>query len=783
MTLTLPAEHPEGDELTWTSKAGKPYKFIATPGEYTLTEDAAPAGYEVATEVKFEVDENGTATVTEVKETYGEEEYVVSVAKGDKVILRDAPKPPETEKYVNKDVDATLETFDEVFDYDVMAYVTMDGKILTVTDTLVPALEFVKDGDDDATGASIKVYDMGTENNHKDTVAGSGTEISPTSAKAEGQTLTVVIEELDKKDLQGHWIKVSFKAQIKESAYAAVKAFLDEKTANGEAADAAEAWANIGADENGLVLIKKEHDGVPNQAKYTLKTENGGTFNEDTNTVTIEPTTTKVEVSKEWLLDDVATDWPAGATVEVILRATGEGADKTGVDGLTATLDADNQTAVFDNLPKVSTVTYSVEEGTVVNGGAYTLGQVEDLGGGIFKITNKTYTPEIEKYVNPKANDEDLFNNETSGRDGTVHTDLSAFDEIYTYDIQAFITPDAKYVEVIDELREVLEFADETPENVKVFVKDGSGTAKNPPALTAEGTATDNYVIDEEAWKANKLILTMGSDAEDAKVLAEAGKWLQITFDAKIKSEYKSVEALQAAGENVWTEIVENDPIEDADINEFFSGVVKESHDGIVNDSYYNINKLVAGVYVDNMYQYSDRSNTVTVQPESTPVFFSKTDLEGEELEGAKMKLTDADGNVIDEWTSTVEDHEMNLADGEYILTEEIAPEGFYCVTTKMRFEVKDGQVTLLTTTVDAGGQLELLPGNIIILKDMAKVQAEYEPEIPEEEENRLIPPPEVKSVNNVDTGDNNSIYIWIAILILAACATILGAIMRRRTH
>ena len=173
-----------------------------------------------------------------------------------------------------------------------------------------------------------------------------------------------------------------------------------------------------------------------------------------------------------------------------------------------------------------------------------------------------------------------------------------------------------------------------------------------------------------------------------------------------------------------------------------------------------------------------------------TEVYFSKTDLEGDELDGAKMKLTDAEGNVIDEWTSTKEDHILKLADGEYILTEVVAPEGYQCVTTKMRFVVKEGVVTLLTAEVDNDGVIEVLAGNIIILKDAPEVQKEYEPKKPEEEkitppteEEKKLPPPEVKNVKKVDTGDNADIYIWIAVMIIAACAVAFGAIKRRRTN
>ena len=61
-------------------------------------------------------------------------------------------------------------------------------------------------------------------------------------------------------------------------------------------------------------------------------------------------------------------------------------------------------------------------------------------------------------------------------------------------------------------------------------------------------------------------------------------------------------------------------------------------------------------------------------------VLISKTDATtGEELEGAKLTITDKDGNIVDEWTSTKEPHYASgLTEGQaYTLTEITAPYGF----------------------------------------------------------------------------------------------------------
>lgn len=78
---------------------------------------------------------------------------------------------------------------------------------------------------------------------------------------------------------------------------------------------------------------------------------------------------------------------------------------------------------------------------------------------------------------------------------------------------------------------------------------------------------------------------------------------------------------------------------------------------------------------------------------EPTTAEFTKVDLTtGVELEGARLKVMDKDGNVIDEWTSEKDKPHVikRLAVGEtYILHEEFAPYG-YLKATDVTFTIKD---------------------------------------------------------------------------------------------
>ena len=101
------------------------------------------------------------------------------------------------------------------------------------------------------------------------------------------------------------------------------------------------------------------------------------------------------------------------------------------------------------------------------------------------------------------------------------------------------------------------------------------------------------------------------------------------------------------------------------------------------------------------------KDTSLSMVDEDTKVEVSKQDITTKkELEGAKLKVTDKDGKVIDEWTSGKQPHMIkNLTVGEtYTLTEVIAPKN-YKVAESIQFSVKDTGVAQQVVMYD-----ELLP-------------------------------------------------------------------------
>ncbi|MGN0592090.1 MAG: SpaA isopeptide-forming pilin-related protein, partial [Ruminococcus sp.] len=91
----------------------------------------------------------------------------------------------------------------------------------------------------------------------------------------------------------------------------------------------------------------------------------------------------------------------------------------------------------------------------------------------------------------------------------------------------------------------------------------------------------------------------------------------------------------------------------------------------------------------------------------TTVVKISKQDInETEEIEGAHLKITDEDGNVVEEWDSEKDtQHEVTLLPGTYTLEETTAPDGY----------VKAEEITF---TVNEDGTIEEFEDGTVIMKD-----------------------------------------------------------------
>ena len=97
-----------------------------------------------------------------------------------------------------------------------------------------------------------------------------------------------------------------------------------------------------------------------------------------------------------------------------------------------------------------------------------------------------------------------------------------------------------------------------------------------------------------------------------------------------------------------------------------------------------------SGKSIDKVIMYNKPNEEKNIK-------ISKKDITtNKELPGAKLKLANEKGVVIDEWTSTTEEHIIkNIEAGTYILSEVSAPNGYVLNTDSIKFTVdKTGKIT-----------------------------------------------------------------------------------------
>ena len=610
---------------------------------------------------------------------------------------------PEVEKYINNKVHVNLENFDEVFEYSIMGFVPADATEITITDELVPDLRFVDaDGNIQGVDAGFDPQNVvvnksgfhglvieGATNNHN--ANGSGTVTGHNKAwfdnnpgrmlsdmldkvKVEDNKISITIDKdmmdahadakYDKgttdNDLRGKNIILSYKAVINPESYE--KVLKQIAAGEKESADSSLGlkWEKITSNDSSIdvsvdgdgeshskvfngkdVESDGSHAGIINKANFKVTINDDGTFNYDTNTVTVKPKTQELEVEKTWAGTD-GNKWPEEvSSVTFGLFKTKEGVEKpepvkgsvdeegkytTGTDDAVAVIEltSEKTKVKVTGLPKLEGVTYSAREIKVGDdevayndtntAGVLKQGDVvkyivkmirEKLAGS--KIDNKfiatNSAPAIEKYVNQK-----------------VHAELEAFDTEFTYDIMAYVPAGSTKITISDELKPQLVLKSTKAEIEESVVSKEKNDHKVESSVKQSGTAIKEGVTATiDSKNPNKVdIEVINSDG------ALDGMWIQATLKAEISSgAYEDVlkqlekddptEANEAIN---WARITENAPVIDGE----------KSHSGLVNKASY---KIEVGNQSSSVYE----SNEVTVVPNTVSYAGEKawTGLEGDE--------------------------------------------------------------------------------------------------------------------------------------------------------
>ena len=268
-----------------------------------------------------------------------------------------------------------------------------------------------------------------------------------------------------------------------------------------------------------------------------------------------------------------------------------------------------------------------------------------------------------------------VLQTKANAADGTVTFDTITYtlDDVANSPIQYTIS------EVKDSDATIM--YDETVHTITVTLKDdGAGKIIATPDKTGAAVKFTNKTT---SVKVKKVDVADGEELEGAKI--------QI-----IDSEGKVVEE--------WTSTKEAHEVTGLKMGETYTLHEEVAPEGytITADTSFTIDATGKVTSTDTTI----KDGVLLVEDSKTSVKVKKVDVaDGEELEGATIQIIDSEGNVVEEWTSTEEAHEIEgLKTGEeYTLRETVAPEG-YTVTTDTKFTIDEtGKVTSTGSVTEEG--------------------------------------------------------------------------------
>ena len=753
----------EGNEKVveqWTSgKEAHEIEGLKTGVEYTLRETVAPEGYTVTTDTTFTIDENGKVTSTGTISEDGvllveDEKTKVSVSKTDvadgeelegahiQIILKEGIFGKETiiEEWDSTKEAHVVEGLKTGIEYILRETVAPDGYTVT-TDTKFSI---------DETG---KVTSTGT--------------ISEDGVLLVEDTKTKVsvskVDIADGEELEGAHIQIlDSEGNVVEEWDSTKEAHEIEGLKTGEEYTLHETVAPEGYTVTTDTTFTIDEKGKVTSTGSTTTDEEGNTV------LLVEDAKTKVSVSKTDIADgkelegahiqildsegNVVEEWDSTKEAHEI-----EGL-KTGVtytlketvapDGYTVTSET---TFTIDEKGKVTSTGSQTEDGTLLINDAKTrisvskvdIADGEEIAGATIQIVDAEGNV-VEEWVSTEEahvieglkTGVEYTLKETAAPDGytvaaettftidekgnvTTTASVSSDGTLLVEDAKTKISVskvdiadgeelEGAHIQIIDSEGNVVEEWDSTKEAHEI-----EGLKTGEEYTLRETVAPDGYTVTTDTTftideKGN--VTSTGSVTEDGVLLVE---------DEKTKISVSKVDI--ADGEELEGAHIQIIDSEGNVVEEWDS--TKEAHvvEGLKTGEEYTLKETVAPegytVTTDTTFTIDEKGNVTStgsvtedgvllVEDEKTKISVSKVDIaDGKELEGAHIQIIDKDGNVVEEWDSTKEAHEIEgLKTGEeYTLRETVAPEG-YTVTTDTTFTIDEkGNVTSTGSVTEDG--------------------------------------------------------------------------------
>ena len=694
-----------GKKAEWVS-TNEPHVIEGLDVEktYTLRETVAPEGYTIATDTKFELNADGTVNKTKTTTKTNSEGVLLIEDKKTSVKISkvDIANGKEVEgatiQILDKDgkvvkVDGErLEWVSTKTPHEIKGLAT--GKTYTLKEVIAPEgytiateTEFVlnADGTINTSETTTAINDDGVllVEDGKISVKISKVDVVG-GAELEGATIQIL-------DKDGNVVIVNGK---KLEWVSSNKPYIISGLSSGETYTLRETVAPDGytvATDTTFVL---KADGTVDKERTTTKTDSKGVL-------LVEDKMTSVKISK---VDVTNNEELEGATIQI--------------------LDENGNVVVAngETLEWVSTKTPKEIKGLAV-GKTYTLRETAAPAG--YKVaTDKKFELNLDGTIN-------TVNTTAYTADGVIFVNDSLTSvKISKKDITNGEELEGATIQILDEEGKVVELNGKKLEWVSTKeAHEIVGLTTNKPYTLRETIAPDGYSVATDTkfelnadGTVNKQKTETIIDSYDNLVINDKKTSVKISkVDVTTKEELEgaTIQILDSKGKVV---------VLDGKKLEWVS--TKEAHEivGLKTETTYTLRETVAPegytIAADTKFELnkdgsinSDKTTATTdngillVNDDMTSVKVSKVDITNdEELEGARIQILDKDGNVVDEWVSTKEAHEIiGLKTGEtYTLRETVAPDG-YAIATNTKFELNaDGTINKdkTTTVTDSTGRM-----------------------------------------------------------------------------
>ncbi len=306
----------------------------------------------------------------------------------------------------------------------------------------------------------------------------------------------------------------------------------------------------------------------------------------------------------------------------------------------------------------------------------------EEIEGATIQVLDKD-NKVVDEWVSGK--EPHKIKNLVEGETYILHEEIVADSYVKATDIEFTVTTDKETQKLV--------MIDKIVEMSKVDIAGEEIEGATIQVLDKDNKVVDEWVSEKEPHKIKNLVEGQTYILHEEIVADSYVKATDIEFTVTIDKETQKLvmidkivemSKVDIAGEEIEGATIQVLDKDNKIVDEWVSGKEPHKIKNLVEGETYTLHEeVVADSYVkatDIEFTVINDKETQKLEMIDKILEVSKTDfVTGEELEGAKLQVTDEEGNIIDEWVSGKEPHKVvGLEEGKkYVLTEITCPYGF----------------------------------------------------------------------------------------------------------